>query len=56
VAQLATNQIGSTSFIILSYSVRFPFIDCYMPFINVDIFFNVHIIFKMDKFGQGVEF
>ena len=27
-----------------------------MPFNNVHLFFNVQIIFKMDKFGQGVEF
>jgi hypothetical protein len=48
----------STSSIILSYSysVRFPFVACYMPFNNVDLFFKVQIIFKMDKFGQGVEF
>lgn len=44
-----------TSFIILPYSTRFPFIACYMPF-NVHPFFNMQIIFKMDKFGQGVEF
>ena len=54
--QLQPFVLCSTSFIILSYSARFPFIACYMPFNNVHLFFNVQIIFKMDKFGQGVEF
>jgi exonuclease-1 len=41
---------------LLPYTARFPFIACYMPFNNVHFFFDVQIIFKMDKFGQGVEF